>query len=78
MHQYFKLELIIEVTGWRRSRTEIMLSNIIGTLLKESDILNEKVRKTSGVLDDTKDKFVTTTDDVAKEGKTDMVERKVK
>ena len=55
-----------------------MLSNIIGTLLKESDILNEKVRKTSGGLDDTKDEFVTTTDDVAKEGKTDMVERKVK
>ena len=72
------MELIKELTGWRISSTEIMLSNIIGTLPKEYDNPVEKVRKTSGYLDDTKKALVTTTDTVVKEGNTDMVEKKEK
>ena len=53
-----------------------MSSNIIGPLPKESDNPSEKVRKTSGDLDDTKKALVTTTDTVVKEGNTDMFDKK--
>ena len=43
-----------------------MSSNIIGPLPKESDNPSEKVRKTSGDLDDIKKALVTTTDTVVK------------
>ena len=39
------MELIIELTGWRISITEIMPPNIIGQLPKEYDNPSEKVRK---------------------------------
>ena len=58
--------LILELTGWRRSSTEIMSSNIIGPLPKESDNPSETVRKKGGDLDDTKKALVTTTDTVFK------------
>ena len=72
------MELIIELAGWRISSTEIMLSNIIGTLPKEYDNPVEKVRKTSGYLDDTKKALVFTTDKFVKERNTDMVDKKSK
>ena len=53
-----------------------MTSNIIGPLPKESYNPSEKVRKTSGDLDDTKKIFVFTTDTVVKEENTDMVDKK--
>ena len=55
-----------------------MSSNIIGPLPKEYDNPSEKVRKTSGDLDDTKKALVFTTDNFVKEGNTDTVEKKVK
>ena len=58
--------MILELTGWKRSRTEITSSNIIGPLPKESDTPSEKVRKTSGDLDDTNKALVNTTETVAK------------
>ena len=67
--------MIIELIGWRRSITEIMSSNIISPLPKESDTPSEKVRKTGGDLGYTKQTFVTTTDTVVKEGNTDMVDK---
>ena len=60
------MELILELTVWRRSITEIMLSNIIGLLPTESDNPGENVRKTSGDLYDTKKELVTSTDMVSK------------
>ena len=72
------MELILELTGWRRSSTEIMSSNISDPLPKKSDNPSEKVRKASGDLDDTKKLLVTTTDTVLKEGNTYMVEKKRK
>ena len=72
------MELILELKFWRRSITEIMLSNIIGPLLKESDNPSEKVIKTSGDLDDTKKSLVANNDMVIKEGNNDMVKKKVK
>ena len=53
-----------------------MSSNTICPLLKESDNPSERVRKTSGDLDDTKHALVTTTDTVVKEGNTDTVDKK--
>ena len=49
-----------------------MYSNFSETLPKKPDNPSEKVRKTSGDLDETKKEFVTTTDMVVKEGNTDM------
>ena len=43
-----------------------MSSNIIGPLPNESDNPSERVRKTSGDLDDTEKALVTTTDKVDK------------
>ena len=45
---------------------------------KESDTPSEKVRETSGDLDDTKHALFTTTDTVVKEVNTDMVEKEGK
>ena len=53
-----------------------MSSNIIGPFPKESDNSSEKVRKTSGDLDDTKNALVITTDRVVIEVNTDMVDKK--
>ena len=55
-----------------------MLSSISDPLPKKSDNTSEKVIKTSGDLDDTKNALVTTTDTVAKEGNTAMVDKKGK
>ena len=66
------------MTGWRRSSTEIISSNIIGPLPKESDNPSEKVIKTSGDLDYTKQALFFTTDTVVKEGNTDIVDKKGK
>ena len=52
-----------------------MSSNTIFTLSKEYDTPSEKVRKTSGDLDYTKKALVTTTEMVAKEGNTNMVDK---
>ena len=52
-----------------------MSPNTICPLPKESDTTSEKVRKTSGDLDDTKQALVNTTDRVFKEGNTYMVEK---
>ena len=60
------MDLILELTGWRRSSTEIMSSNTIGPLPNEYYNTSEKGRKTSGYLDDTKKSLVTTTDMVVK------------
>ena len=60
-------------TGWRRSSTEIISFNISDPLTKEYDNTSEKVRKTSGDLDETEKVLVTTTETVVKEGNTDMV-----
>ena len=49
-----------------------MSSNISDPFPKKSDNPNEKVRKTSGGLDETKKALVTTTDIVVKEGNADM------
>ena len=72
------MELILGLTGWRRPITEIVSSNISDPLPKKSDNPSEKVRKTSGDLDDTKKALVTTTYTVVKEGNTDMVDKKMK
>ena len=72
------MELILELTGCRRSSTDIMSSNIIGPLPKESGNPSENVRKKGGHLDDTKKALVNTTDTVVKGGNTDMVEKKCK
>ena len=53
-----------------------MSSNIIGPLPKESDTPSERVRKTSGDLDDIKKALVNTTDMVVKEGNNHMVDKK--
>ena len=63
---------------WRRSSTEIVSSNIIGQLPKESDNTSKKDRKTSGDLYDTKKALVTTTDTVVKEWNTEMVNKRIK
>ena len=55
-----------------------MLYNTISPLPKEYDTPSEKVRKTIGDLDDTKQAVVTTTDTVAEEGNTDMVDKEGK
>ena len=55
-----------------------MSSNISDPLPKEYYTPSEKVRKTSGDLDDTKQALVTTTDMVVKEGNTDMVDKEGK
>ena len=55
-----------------------MSSNNISPLPKEYDTPSEKVRKTSGYLDDTKQALVTTTDKVFKEGNTAMVDKEGK
>ena len=73
---YYKLELIIELTRWRRSRTEIVSSNTLGLLTKKSDIPSEKVRKSSGDLDYIRKSLVTTIDTVVKEGTTDTFDKK--
>ena len=72
------MELILELTGWIRSSTEIMSSNISDPLPKKSDNPSEKVRKTSGYLDETKKALVATTDTIVKEGNNDMVDKKRK
>ena len=55
-----------------------MSFNNICPLPKESDTTSEKVRKTSGYLDDTNQSFFTTTDTVFKTINTDMVDKEVK
>ena len=70
--------MILELTGCIISSTESISYNIIGPLPKEYDNPSEKVRKTSGVLDDTKKTLVITTDTIFKEGNTDMVDKKSK
>ena len=62
------MELILELTGWRRSITEIISSNIIGPFPKESDNPSKKVGQTSGYLDDTKKSLVFTTVRFPKKG----------
>ena len=52
-----------------------MSSNNIYPQPKESDTLSEKVEKTGGDLDDTKQAFFTTTDKIFKEVNTDMVDK---
>ena len=52
-----------------------MSYNIICSLPKEYDTPSERFIKTSGNLDITKEAFVTTTETVAKEGNTDMVDK---
>ena len=49
-----------------------MASNISDPLKNKSDNPSEKVRKTSGNLDETKKALVTTNDMVVKEGNTEM------
>ena len=73
---YQKLELIQELTGWIIASTEIISSNTICPLSKESDNPSEKVRKTGGDLYDIKKTLVTTTETFVKEGNTDMVDKK--
>ena len=63
---------------WRRSSTEIVSSNIIGPLPNKSENPSEKVKKTSGDLDHTKNSLVFTNDTVVKEGITDTVDKKLK
>ena len=72
------MELIIELTGWIISSTEIMSSNISDPSTKKYDNPSEKVIKTSGDLDYTKKALVTTTDTVLKEGNIVLVNRKRK
>ena len=72
------MELILYLTGWRRSSIEIVSSSIVDPLPKESDNPSKKVIKTSGDLDYTKNALVTTTDMVVKEGNTDMFGKKAK
>ena len=55
-----------------------MSSNISDPLSKKCDNPSEKVRKTSGDLDDTKKALVFTTDTVVKNVNTDMVLKKGK
>ena len=55
-----------------------MSSNISDPLPKKSDNSSEKVRKTSGYLDDTKNALVNTTYTVVKEGNTKWHTKKVK
>ena len=55
-----------------------MSTNTIFPLLKESDTPSEKVRKTSGDRDNTKQALVTNTYTVVKEGNTDMVDKEGK
>ena len=52
--------MILELTGWRRSSTKAMSSNIIGPLPKKSDAPSEKVEKASGYLDDIEKPLVDT------------------
>ena len=70
------MELIIGLNGWRRPSTDIMASNIRYPLLKKSYNPSEKVRKSSGDLDETEKALVTTTDTIVKEGNADMVDEK--
>ena len=53
-----------------------MYSNISDPLPNKSDNPIKKIGKTSGDLDYTKNASVNTTDTFAKEGKTDMVDKK--
>ena len=53
-----------------------MSYNTIFPLPKEYDTLNEKVRKTSGDLDHTKQALVTTTNTVVKEQNTEKLKKK--
>ena len=55
-----------------------MSSNISDPLPNKSDNPSEKVRKTSGDLDDTEKALVPTTDTVLKELNTDMVDKKIR
>ena len=55
-----------------------MSYNTICPLPKEYDTPSEKVRKTSGNLDDTKQALVTTTDTVVKEGNTEIFDKEGK
>ena len=55
-----------------------MSSNTICPFPKLYDTPSEKVRKTSGDLDDTKQALVTTTTTVVKKGNTDMVDKEEK
>ena len=69
------MELILQLTGWRRSSTEITSSNISDPLPKKFDTPSEKFIKTSGDFDETKKALVTITDTVVKEGSTYMAEK---
>ena len=64
------------VNRWIIASTEIISSNTICPLSKESDNPSEKVRKTGGDLYDIKKTLVTTTETFVKEGNTDMVDKK--
>ena len=70
--------MILELTGWKISITEIMSSNSIGILPKKYDYPSEKFRKANGEFDDTKKALVTTIDTIVKEGTTDIVDKKEK
>ena len=68
--------MIIELTCWRISSTEIMYSNISYPLPNKYDNPSEKVRETSGNLDKTEKELVTTIKTFVKEGNTDMLKKK--
>ena len=65
--------MILELTGWWISSTEIMPSNISDPFPNKSDNSSEKVIKTGGDSDETKNALITTTDMVVKERNTKMV-----
>ena len=60
--------MILEITGWRRSSSGIILYCISDPFPKKSDNSSENYRKTSGDLGDTEKALVTTTETVFKEG----------
>ena len=60
------MTLIMELTFWRGSSTEIMFSNISDPLPNKFDNPSENVGKTSGDLDETEKAWVTTTNTVVK------------
>ena len=59
MAALLKIELILELTGWRRPSNKTMSYNIIVPLTKKSDAPSEKFEKASRDLDDIKELLVT-------------------
>ena len=70
--------MILELTGWIISRTEIMSSNISDPFPKKSDNPSNNVRKKSGDLDENDKALITTTDTIVKERNTNTVDKKGK